>query len=35
VCGVDSSDPGQGLIVDFCEHSNEPSGSIKDAEFLD
>jgi hypothetical protein len=22
-------------VVGFCEHGNEPSGSIKDGEFLD
>jgi hypothetical protein len=32
---VDSSGSGYGLVADFCEHSNEPSGSIKGGEFLD
>jgi hypothetical protein len=32
---VDSTGLGEGPIVAFCEHGNEPSGSIKGGEFLD
>jgi hypothetical protein len=32
--GLDSSGSGQGQVADFCEHSNVPSGSIKDREFF-
>jgi hypothetical protein len=34
-CGLDASDAGQGPAAGFCEHGNEPSGSIKGWEFLD
>jgi hypothetical protein len=33
-CGLDSSGSGQGPVAGSCEQGNEPSGSIKDAEFL-
>jgi hypothetical protein len=33
-CGLDYSGSRYGPVVGFCEHSNEPSGSIKGAEFL-
>jgi hypothetical protein len=33
--GLDSSSSGQGPVAASCEHGNEPSGSIKDGEFLD
>jgi hypothetical protein len=33
--GLDSSGSGQGQLVGFCEHGNEPSGSIKCWECLD
>jgi hypothetical protein len=29
VFGLDSSGSGQGLMVGFCEHGNDPSDSIK------
>jgi len=32
---MDSSGSGQGLPAGCCEHSNEPSGSIKGVEILD
>jgi hypothetical protein len=32
-CGLDSSDSGKEPVVGCCEHSNEPSGSIKGGEF--
>jgi hypothetical protein len=35
VCGLDSCGSGQAPVVGFCEHGNEPSGSIKCREFLD
>jgi hypothetical protein len=28
-CGLDSSGSGQKLVAGFCEHSNEPLGSIR------
>jgi hypothetical protein len=34
-CGLDSSGSGQGPVAGSCEHSNEPSCTIKDGEFLD
>jgi hypothetical protein len=34
-CGLDVSDLGYGSVTGCCEHSNEPSGSIKGGEFLD
>jgi hypothetical protein len=35
-CGLNSSDSGQGPVAVCCEHSNEPSGSIKVwVEFID
>jgi hypothetical protein len=34
-CGVDASGSGLGPVVGSCEHSNEPSGSIKVWEFID
>jgi hypothetical protein len=33
--GLDTSGSGQGPVVGSCEHSNEPSVSIKGREFLD
>jgi hypothetical protein len=35
MCGVDSSDSGQGRVAGCCEHGNEPSGSVKGGVFLD
>jgi hypothetical protein len=35
MCGLQSSGSGQGPVEDFCEHGNEPPGSIKCGEFLD
>jgi hypothetical protein len=35
VCGLDSLGSEQGPVAGFCEHGNEPSGSIKGREFLD
>jgi hypothetical protein len=32
---LDSSRSEQGLMVGFCKHGNEPSGSITCGEFLD
>jgi len=32
---LDASGSGQGPVVDPCEQSNEPSGSMKGGEFLD
>jgi hypothetical protein len=32
--GLDEFLTGYGPVVGFCEHCNEPSGSIKCAEFL-
>jgi hypothetical protein len=29
MCGLDASSVGQGPVVGFCEHSNEPSCFIK------
>jgi hypothetical protein len=34
-CGIYASGSGLGLVAGFCEHGNEPSGSIKDGEFPD
>jgi len=34
-CGLDASGSGQETVAGSCEHSNEPSGSIKGGEFLD
>jgi len=34
-CGLDWAGPGQRQVADACECSNEPSGSVKCAEFLD
>jgi len=34
-CRLDSSGAGQGPVAGSCEDGNEPSGSIKDGEFLD
>jgi hypothetical protein len=33
--GLDSSGSGWGPLVSSCEHRNEPSGFMKDEEFLD
>jgi len=33
--GLDSSGPGQGLVLGCCEHSSEPSGFLKGREFCD
>jgi hypothetical protein len=33
-CGLDSSGSVQGWVVGSCEHSNEPSSSIKGKGFL-
>jgi hypothetical protein len=32
--GLDSPSSGLGPVVSLCEHVNEPSGSIKDGEFI-
>jgi hypothetical protein len=32
---MDESGSGKGPVAGCCEHSNEPSGSIKGGEFLD
>jgi hypothetical protein len=34
-CGLGSSSSGQQLAAGFCRHSNEPTGSIKGADFFD
>jgi len=34
-CGLPSPGSGHGPVAGSCEHSNEPSGSIKGREFLD
>jgi hypothetical protein len=34
-CELDVSGSGQGPVTSYCEHDNEPSGSIKGREFLD
>jgi hypothetical protein len=34
-CGLDAFDSEQETVVGSCEHSNEPSGSIKGGELLD
>jgi hypothetical protein len=31
--GLDASGSGQGPVVGFCEHGNEPSGSIRAENF--
>jgi len=28
-CGIDSSGPGQGLVMGSCSHGNEPSASTE------
>jgi hypothetical protein len=28
-CGIDASGSGYGAVAGFCEHDNEPFGSIK------
>jgi hypothetical protein len=33
--GLDSYGSGWGPVVDFCEHGNEPSSSIKGEKFLE
>jgi hypothetical protein len=33
-CGVDSSGSGQGLVVGWFEHGDEPPVSIKSGEFF-
>jgi hypothetical protein len=33
-CGLDPCDFGLGSLVGFCEHDNEPSGSIKARKYL-
>jgi hypothetical protein len=35
MCRLGSSGSGEGPVVDFCEHCNERSGSIKDGESSD
>jgi hypothetical protein len=32
--GTDSTGSGQGPVAGFCEHDNEPSGSIKKAGYF-
>jgi hypothetical protein len=34
-CGLDTSSSGYGLEAGFCEHDNEPSGSITGGIFFD
>jgi hypothetical protein len=34
-CGLDASGSGEGPVTGSCEHSNEPSGSVKCGEFSD
>jgi hypothetical protein len=34
-CGLGASGLGQGPVGGFCEHVDEPSGSIKGGEFLE
>jgi len=34
-CGLDSYASKLEPVADPCEHSNEPSGSIKDGDFID
>jgi hypothetical protein len=33
-CGADASGSGYRPVVGFCEHGNEPSGSVKGGKFL-
>jgi len=33
--GLESPGPGKWSVVGSCEHSNKPTGSINDVEFLD
>jgi hypothetical protein len=33
--GLNSSGSGYGPLAGFCEHGNEPSGSMKDGTFID
>jgi hypothetical protein len=33
MCGLESHGSGQGPVLGYCEHGNEPSGSIKGGEF--
>jgi len=33
-CELDSAGSGQGLVVNSCEHGNEPSGSTNEWNFL-
>jgi hypothetical protein len=33
-CGLDSSSSGYGSVTGFCEHGNEPSGSVEGGEYL-
>jgi hypothetical protein len=33
--GLNSSDSGQGPVAGFCEHGNEPFGSVKGEQLLD
>jgi hypothetical protein len=35
MCGLNACGSGQGPVVGFCKHGNEPFGSIKGLEFLD
>jgi hypothetical protein len=34
-CGLDASELEQGPVAGYCDHGNEPSGSMKGGEFLD
>jgi hypothetical protein len=34
-CPLDSSGSGQGPVAGYCEHGNEPSGSIKGGVFIE
>jgi hypothetical protein len=35
MCVLDASSSGKGPVAGFCEHGNEPSGSVKGGLFLD
>jgi hypothetical protein len=34
-CGLNTSGSGEGPVAGFCEHGNEPPGSMKGEEFID
>jgi hypothetical protein len=35
MCGIYPPDIGNGPVVDSCQHSNEPSGSVKCRKFVE